>query len=363
MEPEDDFRFMGRALRLAIRSMGLTAPNPGVGCVIAKDGALLGEGRHQVCGGPHGEVNALSDCRARGHATEGATAYVTLAPCTTTGRTPPCTTALIEAGISRVVVAVSDPNQDPAGPVLAAAGIACEFGCREDEARRLHGGFLTRVKHGRPRLTGKWATSLDGFIAAPGGVQSWVSSPEALSLSRRRRRVYDGILIGAGTAAIDDPALLSSADRSPLRIVCSAGASLGGAPAARRLLGGLDRAGLLVVHDRRAPSDRVISLRQAGAQTRAVDDCHDVHQIASTLADAGLNDVLVEGGSVIHGAFLRAGLYDRVEVFQGGVSLGGGLPVASGPGADTVSSGLRWRAEAAPRLLGPTVWSRWERVE
>nr|MBA3686718.1 riboflavin biosynthesis protein RibD [Planctomycetota bacterium] len=168
-----DAMHMRRALRLASLSLGMTWPNPGVGCVLVRDGRVIGEGRHRACGEQHAEVAAIADCRARGGDPAGATAYVTLAPCTRQGRQPPCVTALREARVARVVAAIADPVQDDARRLLAEAGIAYDVGCMRASAAALHGGFLSRVLDGRPRLTGKWAMTLDGAIAAAGGDAQW----------------------------------------------------------------------------------------------------------------------------------------------------------------------------------------------
>lgn len=353
----DDAAWMDRALRLASLSLGMTWPNPGVGCVLVRAGRLLGQGRHRRCGDLHAETAALADCRARGHDPAGATAYVTLAPCTRQGRQPPCTSALIAARVARVVAAVGDPAQDAAAPLLGAAGIAYEVGCRGERARHLHGGFLARVASGRPRITGKWAMTLDGCIATSRGDAGWISAPLALALSRRRRRAYDAILVGAGTVRADDPQLLATrpadhgGEPGPLRVVVSAGAGL---EPGSRLVATLARAPLLVVHAPTAPVARLTALTAAGVRLLAVDDPHDPAQVALALGRLGLNELLVEGGAALHGAWLRAGMYDRLEIYVAPLVLGGGLPAAAGPGMARVADGQGYEAEEPPRALGPT---------
>ena len=351
---------MRRALRLAVRSMGRTWPNPGVGCVIARDGELLGQGRHQRCGEAHAEIRALEDCVRRGTDPRGATAYVTLAPCTRHGRTPPCCDALVRAGLARVVAAIPDPVQDDAGAVLAAAGIDYRTGCCADPARELHGGFLTRVATGRPRLIAKWAATLDGCLATAGGHSQWITAPEALAFSRRHRRYIDAILVGAGTASRDDPALLAAGDGPhPLRVVVDGAARL---DPASRLVASIDRAGVLLVHDDRAGSARVAALAERGVETLAVTSTHDLPAVAAALGARGLGDVLVEGGATLHGACLRAGLYDRLECYLAARTLGGGLPIASGHGVERIDAGARWQPLGGPRLLGTTVHLRYRRT-
>ena len=261
----DDHRWMRRAVRLATLSLGRTWPNPGVGCVLVRGGQLLGEGRHAVYGQSHAEVNALNQCRALGYDPRGATAYVTLAPCTRQGRQPPCTQALISAGLSRVVAAMSDPNQDDPAIHLAEAGIAYEEGCGRVAAMQLHGGFLSRVGHGRPRFTGKWAMTLDGQLATHTGDSGWISSDEALALSRRRRRAFDAIMIGAGTAIADDPRLLSATvgERTPVRVVISATATLSSRSV---LVATRPAATVLVIHDAQASAQNCAQLRAAGVE-------------------------------------------------------------------------------------------------
>lgn len=355
-----DRRAMRRALWLATLSQGRTWPNPGVGCVLVRDGQVIGEGRHAVYGQAHAEVNALTACRSAGCDPAGATAYVTLAPCTRHGRQPPCVDALVAARIARVVAAIDDANQDDPRAHLGPAGIVYEAGCLGEVAAHVHGGFLTRIALGRPRFTGKWAMSLDGCIAAGTGDAGWISSPEALALSRRRRRGFDAILVGAGTVAADDPRLLSTVpdERTPLRVVVSRGAALA---TDARLVASVAAAPVLVVHAPDAPAWRLTALRAARVETLAVDDPHDAAQVATALGRRGLNDVLVEGGARIHGAWLRAGLFDRLEIYTAALTLGGGLPVCAGTGAPAVRLGARWLPEEPPRLLGDTVCWRLKR--
>ena len=344
---------MRRALRLATLSLGRTAPNPGVGCVLVRDGELIGVGRHAVCGQAHAEVNALASCRASGHDPAGATAYVTLAPCTRHGRQPPCVEALIAAKIARVVTALDDPNQDDPGRWLHPAGITYQSGCLANAAAHLHGGFLTRIVLGRPRITGKWAMTLDGNIAAHTGDAGWISSPAALALSRRRRRAFDAILVGAGTVRRDDPRLMSTAsgERTPQRIVVTRQAAL---PAGSTLLATATSAPLLVVHGPDAPAANLELIRRAGGESLELCDPHDPTLVAAALGRRGINDLLVEGGAQIHGAWLRAGLYDRLELYIAPLTLGGGIAPCAGTGANTVTAGGRWDAEEPPRLLGGT---------
>jgi diaminohydroxyphosphoribosylaminopyrimidine deaminase/5-amino-6-(5-phosphoribosylamino)uracil reductase len=322
--------------------------------VLVREGEVIGEGRHAVYGQAHAEVNAITACRNAGLDPAGATAYVTLAPCTRHGRQPPCVEALVAARVARVVVAVEDPNQDDPRNHLGPAGIIYETGCLHDVAAHLHGGFLTRMALGRPRFTGKWAMTLDGCIAAAGGDAGWISSPEALALSRRRRRCFDAILVGSGTVKNDDPRLLSTVpgERTPVRVVVSRTAAMA---SDATLAATSSQAPVLMVHGPDAQAWRLTALHAARVETLLIGDPHDPQEVAVALAKRGLNDVLVEGGSHIHGAWLRAGLYDRLEIYSAALTLGGGLPVCAGVGVTAVKLGTRWLAEGPPRLLGDTV--------
>lgn len=361
--------WMERSLRLASLSLGMTWPNPGVAAVVVRDGRLLGQGRHQVCGREHAEVLALADARARGHDPAGATVYVTLAPCTRHGRQPPCVEALAAARVATVIAAVADGMQDDPAPLLERHGISYRVGLLAEPARRIHGGFLCRITKGRPRITGKWAMTLDGCLATTGGDSGWISTPGALARARRRRRAFDAILIGGGTARRDDPALLSTRPRfhatpgaeptaSPLRIVVSADADL---PVSLRLLQTLSQAPLLIVHDHHAARKRLARLAALGTRLLAVTDAHDPVTVAQALGAYGLNDVLVEGGSSLHAAWMRAGLYDRLEIYVGPLTTIGGRSVAAGPGVAHMTDAAHWLAEGPARVIDGTVVSAWVR--
>jgi diaminohydroxyphosphoribosylaminopyrimidine deaminase / 5-amino-6-(5-phosphoribosylamino)uracil reductase len=360
LDHQNDQKWMRRALRLATLSLGRTWPNPGVGCVVVKNGALIGEGRHAVYGQAHAEVNALTNCRLSGHDPAGATIYVTLAPCTRHGRQPPCSEALISARVARVVAAISDPNQDDPGIILGQAGITYEEGVGRVAAMQMHGGFLSRISLARPRITGKWAMTLDGCLATSSGDSAWISSPEALALSRRRRRAFDAIVVGAGTALRDDPRLLSSTthERTPVRVVISQQAHL-----ARdsTLYKTRSDAPILMVHGPSASMATLLELKNAGIELIAVNDAHDPRLVAHALGKYGFNDVLIEGGAQIHAAFLQAGLYDRLEVYIGQQALGGGLPVARGQGPDLMQQASTFEHEVPPLVLGTSVLLRLRR--
>jgi diaminohydroxyphosphoribosylaminopyrimidine deaminase/5-amino-6-(5-phosphoribosylamino)uracil reductase len=324
---------MRRALRLAARGRGRTLPNPLVGAVLVRDGVVVGEGWHRVCGGPHAEIEAL---RAAGAAARGATLYVTLEPCCHHGRTGPCTEAIIAAGVARVVAAMEDPNPLVAGKgyrVLEAAGIAVESGVLEDEARRLNQGHVTRVTKGRPWVTLKLAATLDGRIAAPDGDARWVSCAESRRRVHRMRAEHDAVAVGAGTVRQDDPQL-TVRDRSgrtrrqqPLRIVFDGALEL--SPEARLLRAG--GGAVLVVASSAADVAAEARLTAAGARVLRVPaeatagrpGDVDLPAALRALADVGLTSVLVEGGSQLATALLRAGLVDRLAVFLAPKLMGG----------------------------------------
>ena len=337
--PRADAHWMRRALRLASMSLGMTAPNPGVGCVLVKNNALIGAGRHRRWGDLHAETAALADARARGHEPAGATAYVTLAPCTRTGRQPPCVQALGAAGVVRVVAALADPGQEDPSPHLP--GIGYEVGCLGALAAHIHGGFLCRITAGRPRITGKWAMTLDGFLAQTGG-GGWISSPGALALSRRRRRAFDAIVIGAGTARIDDPGLLATRPRphhdgrGPRRVV------LGRTPVAA------------TARLRDGAAQLLLCTGQDGTP-----DPHDPPAVARWLGLLGCNDVLVEGGSIVHAAWLQADLYDRLEISVGGLTWTTGQAVVR-PGelGRSFAAETTWMHELPPVLVDSTTVMR-----
>jgi len=352
-----DERFMYRALRLASMSLGMTWPNPGVGCVIVKDGVVIGQGRHTVCGQAHAEVVALADCAVRGHDPAGATVYVTLAPCTSHGRQPPCVQALIQAQVAVVFACVDDPDQEDPWGWFEPAGIAYRVGLCREIGEHVHGGFLNRLRHGRPRVTGKWAMTADGCIAACTGDSKWISDAEALSLSRRRRRAFDAIVIGHGTAVADDPLLASprprlhGTDPGPTRVVLAADADLD--PGSRLVRSATTQP--LLVACSEPPTDMGELLVAEGGSLLPLADPHDPHQVLEGLGTLGCNEVLVEGGAQIHHAWLEADCYDRLEIYIGATTLAGGRGPTGPQGVARIADGAGWHHEEPPRLAGNTV--------
>lgn len=346
----EDERFMARALMLARRGLGEVAPNPSVGCVLVRDGRILARARTGAGGRPHAETQALE---AAGAAARGATAYVSLEPCAHHGATPPCADALIAAGIARLVAAVADPDPRTAGrgmARLAEAGIATVTGCLEAPAAELNRGFFLRVREGRPLVTLKLASSLDGRIATRSGASRWITGAAARRHGHLERARHDAILVGSGTLAEDDPRLdcrLPGLEhRSPIRIL------LGGRSGVRA------DAGLL--RDGGAPVWLVTPTGMAGLAeiehlpVAAGDDGRPM--IAATLgvlAERGITRLLVEGGARIAAAFLRAGLVDRLLLYRAPFMIGGdGLAAVADLGIESLDRGpLRFR-HTESRALG-----------
>lgn len=303
--------FMARALALARRGLFTTTPNPRVGCVIVREGVVIGEGWHERAGGAHAEVAAIRDARSRGHALAGATLYCTLEPCAHTGRTPPCTQAILEAGIGRVVAAMPDPNPQAAhgAALLRERGVAVDIGLLEGEAAELNRGFVARVTRGRPWVRLKVAASLDGRTALADGASRWITGEAARADGHAWRARACAVLTGIGTVRADDPELTVRAlatPRQPLRIVVDRRAET---PAAAQVL----RGGALVVTAEAArgpwPAD-VEHLALPDARGRV-----DLAALMRELARRGHNEIHVEAGAGLNGALLAAGLADEVVAY------------------------------------------------
>jgi diaminohydroxyphosphoribosylaminopyrimidine deaminase/5-amino-6-(5-phosphoribosylamino)uracil reductase len=321
---------MDRALALAALGLGTVAPNPVVGCVILdSQGDIVGEGWHQRAGEAHAEVLAL---RAAGPRAVGGTAVVTLEPCAHTGRTGPCVDALVDAGITRVVYAVDDPTPDAEGGAerLAAAGLDVEGGVRSADATHVNRAWLTSVRRGRPYVTLKLATSLDGRVAAADGSSRWITGAPARADGHRLRALSDAVLVGTGTVIADDPSLTvrdvegALVGRTPLRVVVGRTAIPAGA---------------------RVANDTAPTLHLA---TR------DLSTAMTSLHDAGVLSVLVEGGPTIAGALLSAGLVDEVVAYIAPVFLGAGKSAVEGLGLTTIAEALRLQ-EVQVTVLGDDV--------
>ena len=328
--PEDprDTAFMRAALALAGRGLGRVWPNPAVGCVLVRDGRVVGRGWTQTGGRPHAETEALG--RA-GRVARGATAYVTLEPCAHQGVTGPCSEALIEAGIARAVIAAEDPDPRVNGQGIArlrAAGVAVATGVCREEAAELNRGFLLRVTKGRPLFTLKLATSLDGRIATRTGDSKWITGEEARARAHLLRATHDAVLVGSGTVLADDPDLRcrlpGMTGRSPVRLVADARLRV---PADARLVRtARDTPTWILTAAGADPAKRAV-LVDAGVEAidvAADDEGHlDPAAMAHTLASRGLTRVLLEGGGTLAAAFLRADLIDRLAWFTAPKIIGG----------------------------------------
>jgi len=323
-----DARWMQRALELAARAAGRTAPNPVVGAVVVQDGRVVGEGWHQRAGAPHAEAVALA---AAGERARGGELYVTLEPCAHSGRTPPCAPAVAHAGIARVVAAIEDPDPRVRGQGLAClrgAGVAVETGVLAAAAERVNEAYLHRVATGRAFVALKAAITLDGRLAADGGDSRWITGEMARERAHELRDTYDAVLVGRGTLATDDPSLdvrLPGERRDPVAVVVDTHLT---APAERRLWRrASEGARVLVATSTSAPPDRAAALERQGVTVvrLPLDPAGRValDALFADLAARGLNSVMVEGGGELHTACLAAGLVSRVHVFVAPRLLGG----------------------------------------
>jgi diaminohydroxyphosphoribosylaminopyrimidine deaminase/5-amino-6-(5-phosphoribosylamino)uracil reductase len=340
-----DIEHMRHALRLAERALGSTAPNPAVGCVIVKDGRVAGRGWTQPGGRPHAETIALAQA---GASVEGATAYVTLEPCSHRGQTPPCANALAEAKIARLVAATTDPDPRVSGNGFAHLekhGVRVTRGLLEEDARRLNAGFFRKVADARPLVALKIAQTIDGYITDPNGNSRWITSAEARRHAHLLRTQYDAILVGIGTVLADDPLLncrLPGLERrSPLRVVLDSRLQL---PPESQL-----------VRTAQASPVVVFSVAQSGgddlaAKSVEIERCSEsengfpaITAVLASLARRGVTRLLVEGGPRVHASFMRSGAVDLLHVFRAPMLMGAGGKPAIGPA---------WQADliSAPRL-------------
>jgi diaminohydroxyphosphoribosylaminopyrimidine deaminase/5-amino-6-(5-phosphoribosylamino)uracil reductase len=357
---------MRAALALARRSLGRTWPNPAVGCVIVKDGMIVGRGRTRDGGRPHAEVDALNQA---GEAARGATAYVTLEPCAHFGKSPPCADALVRAGVAKVVSAMEDPNPPVNGlghARMREAGIVVEVGEGAKEAAEINAGFLMRVRSGRPLFHLKTATSLDGRIATATGESQWITGEAARADGQRLRAIHDGILVGANTAALDDPELtcrLPGLGRySPIRIVLDSKARM--SPESK-LVRTANKTPVWLLCTRDASAEACEALQSKGVKIIPVQADQrgrvDVRAAAEALGERELTRVLIEGGGEVAAAFLGAGLVDRVTSYQAGLLLGGDSRSAVGPlGLEKLGFAPRFRLVSSRPLAGDVVetWHR-----
>ncbi len=340
---------MDAALGLARRGLGVVWPNPAVGCVLVRDGRVVGRGWTQPGGRPHAETEALA--RA-GAAARGATAYVTLEPCAHRGETPPCADALIAAGIARAVVAMDDPDPRVSGrgrKRLVKAGIAVETGVREAEAAALNAGFLMRIREGRPLVTLKTATTLDGRIATHTGESRWITGAAARARAHLLRARHDAVMVGVGTAISDDPRLdcrlPGLAAASPVRVIVDGRLRL---PLTSAVVQGARAQPTWLITRKDGDATRRAAFRDAGVVLIDVpvdeDGNLDLAAALGALGARGLTRLLVEGGGRLNAALLREGLVDRLVWFRAARLIGGdGIPAASAFGVDRLDDAPRFR--------------------
>ncbi len=339
--------YMRRALELAARAEGFTAPNPLVGAVIVKDGHIIGEGYHHKAGEAHAEINAL---RMAGREAEGAELYVTLEPCCHYGRTPPCSEAIIKAGIRKVYAALRDPNPRVAGggvAALRASGIEVELGMCEAEARRQNEVFLTNMKEERVFVALKAAASLDGRTASSGGESKWITGEEARAYVHRLRHRYDALITGIGTVRADDPEMtvrLPGEWKNPVRIVLDESLSID--PAAKILDTRTAPVWLVCAEE---DAERASLLREKGVEVFSCpgpDGLIDLSRLLELLFERGLRSALVEAGAGLAGAFLDAELVDKLYLFLAPKLLGGDAApgIWGGQGRPHLAEALRLSA-------------------
>ena len=320
----DDYRFMARALQLAERGLYTTQPNPRVGCVIVREGRIVGEGFHRLAGEPHAEIHAL---RAAGDKAENATVYVTLEPCSHHGRTPPCADALISARVARVVVAMKDPNPQVAGAGIARlreAGIAVEIGLMRAQSEAINPGFIQRMRVGRPWVRVKLAMSLDGRTAMASGESQWITGEAARYDVQKLRARSSAILTGMNTVAHDDPSMnvrLNAAalgidvePLQPLRVVLDTNLRI---PAAAKIV---QHSGKIAVFYHREDAHKISQLQVEGVFLHKVglhNDQLDLQQVMRILADEyAVNECHVEAGAKLSGSLLQAGLVDEIVLYM-----------------------------------------------
>ena len=363
----EDAAHMRAALALAARGLGRVWPNPAVGCVIVRDGTVVGRGWTQEGGRPHAETEALT--RA-GDAARGATAYVSLEPCAHHGRTPPCAEALVAAGVARVVAAVEDPDPRVSGrgiAALRAAGIAVDVGLCAQEAAGLNAGFFMRVQRGRPLLALKLATSLDGRIATSSGDSKWITGEAARQRAHLLRATHDAILIGAGTALADNPELTCRLPglgaRSPVRVVLDRQLRL---PADAKLLRGAQSVPVwLVCSPGAGPERRRVAEERGAVIIEVAEDAGGMTSLPGllkALGDRGITRLLVEGGSTVAASFLRQDLVDRIYWFRSAAIIGGdGLPAAASLCVEQIADARRF-LRVDSEAVGPDILETYRRV-
>lgn len=338
LDRQEDLRFMQMALELASRATIATSPNPRVGCVIVKDGVVIGQGWTQPVGQAHAEVQALRHAAELGHEVRGASAYVTLEPCSHFGRTPPCANALVESGIGRVVAAIQDANPQVAGrglSILRDAGIAVECGLLAQQAREMNLGFFSRMETGRPWVRMKVAASLDGITALPNGHSQWITAPDARQDGHLWRARADAILTGIGTVLADDPQMNvrgTDVPRQPVKIVLDSHLQI--SPDARLMQNG----GVIVVCAY-PNKEKQQALQSAGAEVLCLPSQSGQVNLPALMQELGrrqINDLHVEAGAKLNGALIAQGCVDELLIYLAPRLLGDGAGLFALPELNTV---------------------------
>jgi diaminohydroxyphosphoribosylaminopyrimidine deaminase/5-amino-6-(5-phosphoribosylamino)uracil reductase len=366
VDAEYDRRVMAAALRLGRRNIGRANPNPAVGCIIMRDGVVVGRGWTAIGGRPHAERIALAEA---GGAASGATAYVTLEPCAHQRKDGPCSVALAEAGVARVVTALEDPDPRTAGQghaILEKAGIAVTKGVLAAEATRAHSGHIARVTKGRPHVTLKLAVSADGMIGRRGSDRVMITGDVAFTAVQMMRTEFDVLMVGIGTALVDDPRLTvrlpGVIGRTPDRVVLDAAARL---PVTAAIFQTVGEAPLIVFVGPDAPAERTVALAAVGATVVPVPVTSigvDLNAALAHLAAIGHARVLVEGGAHVAASLLDGDLLDDIAIFRAPVAIGAdGVPALAGAKLSAIEDSPRFR-QYDMRVAGNDVMRRYVRV-
>ncbi|MDX8347709.1 bifunctional diaminohydroxyphosphoribosylaminopyrimidine deaminase/5-amino-6-(5-phosphoribosylamino)uracil reductase RibD [Cognatiyoonia sp. IB215446] len=361
MTGTSDERFMALALMLGRRGMGRVWPNPAVGCVIVKDGRIIARAHTAVGGRPHAEAIALAQA---GEQAAGATVYVTLEPCAHYGKTPPCTLALINAKVARVVIAIGDPDPRVSGrgiAMLEEAGIEVMQNVLAEEARRDHAGFLLRLQEGRPFVTLKLAGTLDGRIATATGESQWITGPEARRAVHMMRARHDAVMVGAGTVRADNPSLTArglGVSHQPVRVVVSRALKI---PVDSNLAESAGDVPVWLCHGPEAQVDAWVAKGARSLPCNVSAGQVDPHAMMQGLGKAGLTRVFCEGGGMLAASLLHAGQVDELVVFSAGMAIGAeGTPALAAMGIDRLQNAPRFVLQDVQRI-GPDICHIWRR--
>ena len=351
-------QYMNRALSLARNGLRMTSPNPMVGCVIVKDGRIIGEGWHKKYGNPHAEIEAINDAVSRGENVRGSAVYVTLEPCSHYGKTPPCANRLVSEGVAEVIIAMRDPNPKVNGNginILREAGVkVTELHDFEEAAKFLNRGFVFVHKYGRPFVSLKAAMSLDGRMNLANGSSKWITGIESRTESHRMRAENDAVLVGAGTVISDDPELTvrHAEGINPLRVVLDSHLRT---PILSKVIGNDGKCLILTAED--SDSEKAKALQEMGAAVAKVSSIGghvDIHSALKYLAEKGILTLMVEGGPEILGAFLREGLADYMKLFIAPKIFGEGKSIDTNMNFADVKSAFTLR-NTITRTLGSDI--------